>query len=95
MDTGKQAPILVTGGTGTLGRLVVPRLRAAGRDIRVLSRQSGEREAGIELVTGDLSTGEGVEAAVDGAAVIVHLAGTAKGVPGTRQPSNVSGASSS
>jgi uncharacterized protein YbjT (DUF2867 family) len=79
MDTGKQAPILVTGGTGTLGRLVVPRLRAADRDIRVMSRQTRAREAGIELVTGDLSTGEGVEAAVDGAAVIVHLAGTAKG----------------
>jgi uncharacterized protein YbjT (DUF2867 family) len=30
-------------------------------------------------VTGDLTTGEGVEAAVDGADVILHLAGTAKG----------------
>ena len=30
--------ILVTGGTGTLGRHVVGRLRDAGRDIRVLSR---------------------------------------------------------
>jgi uncharacterized protein YbjT (DUF2867 family) len=79
MDTGRQAPILVTGGTGSLGRLVVPRLRAAGRDVRVLSRQTGEPAAGIEFVTGDLVTGEGVEAAVDEAAVIVHLAGTAKG----------------
>ncbi|MEV0201312.1 NAD-dependent epimerase/dehydratase family protein [Nonomuraea sp. NPDC050691] len=31
-------PILVTGGTGTLGRLVVPLLRAAGREVRMLSR---------------------------------------------------------
>ncbi|MGH3339811.1 MAG: NAD-dependent epimerase/dehydratase family protein, partial [Propionibacteriaceae bacterium] len=30
---------LVTGGTGTLGRLVVPRLQDAGCDVRVLSRQ--------------------------------------------------------
>jgi uncharacterized protein YbjT (DUF2867 family) len=29
--------ILVTGGTGTLGRLVVPRLREAGCKVRVLS----------------------------------------------------------
>jgi uncharacterized protein YbjT (DUF2867 family) len=29
---------LVTGGTGTLGRRVVPRLLAAGHDVRVLSR---------------------------------------------------------
>ena len=34
-------PILVTGGTGTLGRLVVARLREAGRDVRVLSRHGG------------------------------------------------------
>ena len=33
-------PILVTGGTGALGRLVVPRLRDAGRQVRVLSRRS-------------------------------------------------------
>jgi uncharacterized protein YbjT (DUF2867 family) len=30
--------ILVTGGTGSLGRRVVDRLRAAGREVRVLSR---------------------------------------------------------
>jgi uncharacterized protein YbjT (DUF2867 family) len=71
--------ILVTGGTGTLGRLVVRRLRDTGRGLRVLSRRSGATEEGIELVTGDLTTGEGVEAAVDGADVILHLAGTAKG----------------
>jgi uncharacterized protein YbjT (DUF2867 family) len=34
------APILVTGGTGTLGRLVVPRLQDAGYPVRVLSRPS-------------------------------------------------------
>jgi uncharacterized protein YbjT (DUF2867 family) len=32
--------ILVTGGTGTLGRHVVPRLRDAGCDVRVLSRRT-------------------------------------------------------
>jgi uncharacterized protein YbjT (DUF2867 family) len=73
------APILITGGTGTLGRQVVPRLRDAGRELRVLSRGGGESVEGIELVTGDLTTGQGVDAAVDGAEIIVHLAGTAKG----------------
>jgi uncharacterized protein YbjT (DUF2867 family) len=77
MDTA--APILVTGGTGTLGRLVVPRLRAAGRSVRVLSRRGGHAQDGVEHVTGDLATGDGVEAAVRGAEVIVHLAGTSKG----------------
>ncbi len=76
------SPILVTGGTGTLGRLVVPRLRDTGREVRVLSRGGHGADAageGPELVTGDLATGEGVEAAVDGTETIVHCAGTSKG----------------
>jgi uncharacterized protein YbjT (DUF2867 family) len=71
--------ILVTGGTGTLGRLVVPRLQDAGRTVRVLSRRSPEARGNIELVTGDLATGEGTEAAVEGAEIVVHLAGSGKG----------------
>jgi uncharacterized protein YbjT (DUF2867 family) len=71
------SPILVTGGTGTLGRLVVRRLRDAGRNVRVLSRRS--HEAGTEFMTGDLATGQGIEPAVDGVETIVHLAGSAKG----------------
>ena len=73
------SPVLVTGGTGTLGRLVVPRLQDAGCDVRVLSRHRHEGGDGIEHVTGDLSTGEGVDAAVQGTEVIVHCAGTTKG----------------
>jgi len=72
-----RSPVLVTGGTGTLGRLVVPRLLEAGCELRLLSRQ--HRDDG----TGDLTTGveyvTGIEAAVTGTPVIVHLAGTAKG----------------
>jgi uncharacterized protein YbjT (DUF2867 family) len=73
------SPILVTGGTGTLGRLVVPRLRDAGRDVRVLSRHGGQGRPGLEFVTGDLATGEGLDAAVAGTEVVMHLAGSAKG----------------
>src|SRR5690348_14354132 len=78
-----QQTILVTGGTGTLGRHVVARLRDAGREVRVLSRhgpRNGQgNEEGIEFVAGDLATGAGIDAAVDGAEVIVHCAGGAKG----------------
>jgi uncharacterized protein YbjT (DUF2867 family) len=80
------SPILVTGGTGTLGRLIVARLRDAGRDVRVLSRRCREHgqgieedREGIEFVRGDLTTGEGIDAAVEGAEIIVHCAGSAKG----------------
>lgn len=71
--------ILLTGGTGTLGRLVLPRLLGAGATVRVLSRHVHESDGGVEYVTGDLGTGEGIEAAVDGVATIVHCAGGPKG----------------
>jgi uncharacterized protein YbjT (DUF2867 family) len=78
LTTDSAAPILVTGGTGTLGRLVVARLLAEGRAVRVISRRQHAAE-GIEFVTGDLATGEGAEAAVAGVEVVIHCAGTAKG----------------
>ncbi|RBQ21871.1 NmrA family transcriptional regulator [Spongiactinospora rosea] len=72
--------VLVTGGTGRLGRLLVPMLLDAGRQVRVLSR-SGARAplADVEYLTGDLVKGEGIERAVKGAQTVVHLAGGAKG----------------
>jgi uncharacterized protein YbjT (DUF2867 family) len=72
-------PILVTGGTGTLGKLVVPRLQSAGHVVRVLSRGRPQHADGVEFTTGDLTTGEGVAAAVAGVDTVLHLAGTAKG----------------
>src|SRR5260370_25576287 len=78
-EEGLASPILVTGGTGTLGRLVVPRLRGAGCDVRVLSRRSREGGEGVEFVTGDLATGEGIDVAVEGTEIIVHCAGSTKG----------------
>ncbi|GAB2836178.1 hypothetical protein GCM10027176_45530 [Actinoallomurus bryophytorum] len=66
--------ILVTGGTGVLGRRLVGRLAGAA-DVRVLSRGAGEI-AGARVLRGDLETGEGLRAAADGAGVIVHAAST-------------------
>jgi uncharacterized protein YbjT (DUF2867 family) len=71
--------ILVTGGTGTLGRHVVPLLRDAGCTVRVLSRHAHEAADGVEYVTGDLLKDEGIQAAVEGAGIVVHLAGGRKG----------------
>ncbi|MEV0201056.1 NAD(P)H-binding protein [Nonomuraea sp. NPDC050691] len=67
--------ILVTGGTGRLGRALVPRLLSAGHAVRVLSRKPPSDE---QTCRGDLRTGEGLEEAVDGVGVIVHCA-TGKG----------------
>lgn len=71
--------ILVTGGTGTLGRLVVPQLLDAGHKVRVLSRAPRDDADGVEYVTGDLVANAEVEAAVDGAEIVLHLAGGQKG----------------
>jgi uncharacterized protein YbjT (DUF2867 family) len=60
---------LVTGATGALGTPTVTRLRAAGHDVRALSRRSGPG-----LTTGDLLTGAGIQEAVAGADTVLHLA---------------------
>ncbi|MFF7730565.1 SDR family oxidoreductase [Streptomyces sp. NPDC008001] len=74
------SPVLVTGGTGTLGRLVVPLLREAGRTVRVLSRRGGaSTDDGIEHVAADLLKGGGLAAALDGVETVLHLAGGPKG----------------
>ncbi|WP_309708611.1 NAD(P)H-binding protein [Pseudolysinimonas sp.] len=63
------ATVLVTGATSGPGGPLVERLRAAGHDVRALSRTPGEGR-----VVGDLSTGTGLDAALAGATVVVHLA---------------------
>ncbi|MFI7289792.1 SDR family oxidoreductase [Streptomyces anulatus] len=64
--------ILVTGATGTLGRQVAERLRTTGADVRGLSRRSPSYAV-------DLRDGRGLDAAVEGADVIVHCATTPRG----------------
>src|SRR5215210_2773888 len=66
MDTPQ---VLVTGGTGVLGRRVVELLGSAAVETRVLSHR------GVPGTTpGDLSTGEGLDEAVRGIDTIVHCA---------------------
>ncbi|MEU3169562.1 NAD(P)H-binding protein [Streptosporangium sp. NPDC006930] len=73
------APILVTGGTGTLGGHVVPLLREVGREVRTLSRRDHGPGNGVEHFSADLLKGEGVEPAVKGVETVLHLAGGSKG----------------
>lgn len=61
--------ILVTGGTGRLGRPTVDALRARGHEVRILSRRPG-----ADHVVADLDTGEGLAVALAGVDAVVHLA---------------------
>lgn len=71
-----ERPVLVTGGTGTLGRALVHTLLDAGRPVRVLSRRERTPAVprAVEWVVGDLLTGVGVRAAVDRVGAVVHCA---------------------
>ncbi|MCZ9880324.1 SDR family oxidoreductase [Arthrobacter sp. B2a2-09] len=71
--------ILVTGGTGTLGRLVASRLRDGGHAVRVAGRHAPPPERDIEFARCDFDTGDGVEAALSGVRTVVHCAGAQKG----------------
>ncbi len=68
--------VLVTGGTGVLGRALVPRLAAAGFQVRIMSRRSPEpgEADGFEWARADLESGEGLAAAVADLQAIVHAA---------------------
>ncbi|ULH15702.1 NAD(P)H-binding protein [Deinococcus sp. KNUC1210] len=72
--------MLVTGGTGNLGRLVVPELVRAGLTVRVLTRQSAPAElpgAGWEQVEwqqGEYHSGAGLAAALEGVDTVLHTA---------------------
>jgi uncharacterized protein YbjT (DUF2867 family) len=69
--------VIVTGGTGLLGRPVVERLVAAGHHVRVLSRAPSRAAAvltGVELCHGDLRDQATLHPALSSAEVVVHCA---------------------
>jgi uncharacterized protein YbjT (DUF2867 family) len=73
------SPVLVTGGTGRLGKLVVAHLLDSGCDVRVLARHHRPAPPGVTFFTADLRVGQGIEPAVTGAATIIHCATSTRG----------------
>lgn len=68
--------VLVTGGTGLLGRQVVTRLLSDGRPVRVVSRRRPPADVpeGLTWTTSDLTVGGGLTTALSDAGVVVHCA---------------------
>lgn len=67
--------VLVTGGAGKLGSEVVTRLLARNHRVHILTHTGAASPAGgVEVVAGDLASGEGLGAALEGIQVVVHAA---------------------
>jgi uncharacterized protein YbjT (DUF2867 family) len=66
---------LVTGATGYIGRRLIDRLHRENRPVRALARDPSrvEERPGVEVVAGDLLTGDGLEAALDGCSSAYYL----------------------
>ena len=62
--------ILVTGATGNVGSVLIPNLTNLGADVRALTRDEskaqGLKDAGIEVVVGDLEKPHTLDAAFQG-----------------------------
>src|SRR3954449_8765507 len=69
--------VLVTGGTGRLGRRLMAPLQEAGHSVRQMSR----RGTGPGGIRGDLATGRDLATALAGAEAVVHTATDPRGDP--------------
>ena len=78
--------VLVTGGSGFLGRHLVERLLKANRKVRVLCRRPVEdlKAQGVEVIQADLEEPSSVESACEGVSVVYHVAAKV-GVWGKRE----------
>jgi uncharacterized protein YbjT (DUF2867 family) len=66
-------PVLVTGATGRVGRVVIDLLDDAGVSVRALTHRSEAAEtlpAKVEVVTGDLTVPESLDAALEGVGAV-------------------------
>ena len=71
-----QAPVLVTGGTGFLGRRLVERLLAQGRSVAVLGRTPAPdmEKCGVRFIRASLDDVTAVSAACQGIGTVFHVA---------------------
>jgi uncharacterized protein YbjT (DUF2867 family) len=66
--------VLITGGTGLLGSALVRTAAGAGHEVRVLSRRARAASEGVEYAVGDIASGVGLSAALEGVDAVIHAA---------------------
>lgn len=74
--------ILVSGGTGSLGKVVVSVLKNTDNRVRILSRKpmASDMDSAIEWAQGDIATGAGLVEALSNVDIIVNCTGNAQDV---------------
>jgi NADH dehydrogenase len=77
--------VLLTGGTGYVGRTLREKLREQGHDVRLLVRRESAHKVetgdGFEVVPGDILDSHACMRAVDGCEAVVHLVGIIREYP--------------
>lgn len=81
--------VLLTGGTGFLGKNVARRLRSAGHALRVLAREGSHLQGlpeDAEIARGDVTDADSMARAASGCEAVCHMAGLVKAwVPDRRR----------
>lgn len=71
------AVVAITGGTGFIGRQVVPLLLDHGHSVRALVRNGSTPESRVCALSGEVTDSAAVEQVLRGAEIAIHLAGVA------------------
>ncbi len=91
----KEKIVLVTGATGFLGRRIVGTLVERGYRVRALARKSSSigriKEAGADMVFGDIADAASLRSAFQGADVVVHAAAGTRGSKDETKLSTIQG----
>jgi nucleoside-diphosphate-sugar epimerase len=73
---GRDGPLIaLTGGTGFVGQSVVDLALECGAQVRGLARRPGAERPGLDWVQGDLADRAALAEVMQGAEVVIHLAG--------------------